>query len=63
MKKRTIKEIKAELYGLGIKQTTVAYDLSVTKDYLNQVLNERRKCSDRMFIKLNTYLNLKSKKK
>lgn len=54
-----IPEIKKRLEKLGISQPKMAAALSVTKDYVNKILNERKECPQRMRIKMITFIEKK----
>ena len=51
-----ISEIKIKLKDLNISQSKMAKALSVSKDYVNQILNERRECSQRMKTKMIVFI-------
>lgn len=62
MAKDEIERIKKTLEELGISQPTMAEKILVSKDYVNQVLNGRVKASNRVLIKMRTFINQEKNK-
>ena len=57
----TMPEVKAKIKELGVSQAKMAVGMSVNKDNVNQVLNERRECPVRLYYKMLMFIKEKER--